>query len=223
MDDILFINNPQAQKQIYQDENNPHGIYPKKFFTLTTDNKPSSQTNYLDMHIHVINTPNNLKKSTKVHDMSLYQLQQLAKKYRVSSRDNKPILINNILKKLKTYHNNTIINKKQIWNTNTYNKTDKFPIQAINFPHYTSNTPKSIHIGSIIGRLHSYSTTNIYLLKDFLQTTKKLFTKLQTQNQYPTSLIKIAIKKFTKKHHTNYPIPPTHLYKLLEKCMGSIN
>jgi hypothetical protein len=221
MDDILFINNPNAHKHIYQDEENPHGIYPRKFFTLTTDQPPSDSTNYLDMHIHTKPTPNNLKNPPKFEQMSLTELRKLAKRHKISSRDNKPILIQNLLQKFKI-KNKPTFHKPTIWNTKTYNKTDKFPIQAINFPHYTSHTTQSILTGSIIGRLHAYTITNSYYLTDYLQTTKKLFHKLITQNQYPKYLITQATKTFTKRHRTNYPITPQGLYNLLIKSMGSI-
>ena len=223
MDDILFINNPEAHNHIYQNNNNPHGIYPQKFFTLTTDSPPSQQVNYLDMNIHITKTPKNLKNSPKLHSKSLQQLRTLAKRHGVSSRDNKPILINKLLIHFNTLKPNTLTtNKENIWNSKTYNKTDKFPIPAINFPHYNSHTPITIHIGSIIGRLHSFSITNAYKLKDFLTTARKLFDKLTTQNKYPRHIISKAIQTFTQRHTTNYPTNKQELKRLLNKCMGNI-
>jgi hypothetical protein len=61
MDDILFINNPTAQQHIYQNKENSHRIYPQKFFTLITDKPPFTNIHYLDIDIHIINTPKNLK------------------------------------------------------------------------------------------------------------------------------------------------------------------
>lgn len=222
MDDILFINNPNAINHIYQDETNPHGIYPRKFFTLTHDKPPSTSADYLDMHIHISQTPKNLTKTNKITTLNLQQLRKLAKQHHVSSRDNKPILIEKILAKINSKNNQDIINKPNIWNSSTYNKTEKFPIPAINFPHYNSHTPHTIMTGSIIGRLHSYSITNAYLAKDFLSTARKLFEKLIHQNNYPINIIKAAINKFTNKHKTNYPLAPRQLNQLLTKCMGSI-
>lgn len=222
MDDILFINNPTAQQHIYKNETNPHGIYPQKFFTLTTDSLPTQTVNYLDMNIHISNTPKNLLKQTKLNTYSLQQLRSLAKKHGVSSRDNKQILIDKLQIQFNIKKKNSLYTEKDtIWNTKTYNKTENFPIKAINFPHYTSHTPQTILIGSIIGRLHSYTITNAYRLKDFLITAKKLFQKLITQNGYPTTLIQLAIKRFTHRHRTNYPVSQQELNKLLCQCMGN--
>jgi hypothetical protein len=220
MDDILFINNPTAEQHIYKNAQNPHGIYPQNFFTLTTDNPPSDNVNYLDTHIHITNTPSNLQKACNLNNKNLLQLRELAKRHHISSRSNKDKLIHDLALKInaKTHHQ---ITQQTIWNTKTYNKTDKFTITAINFPHYNSNTPITIHIGSIIGRLHSYTITNTYLLKDFLFTAKKLFTKLSKQNQYPPYIINRAIDKFTQRHKTNYPISAKKLNELLKQCMGS--
>lgn len=223
MDDILFINNPQAHKYIYKNTENPNGIYPQKFFTLTTESPPSDNTNYLDMHIHIANTPNNCKKAPKLYSLSLQQLRNLAKRHGVSSRDNKDILISKLQQKFNTIKSHSLYtNKEKIWNTKTYNKTDKFTIKAINFPHYTSNTPQTIMTGSIIGRLHSYTITNTYKLKDFLNTASKLFDKLININKYPTKLIHSAINRFTSRHKTNYPVKPQKLNQLLIQCMGNV-
>jgi hypothetical protein len=223
MDDILFINNPTAQQHIYKNTKNPHGIYPQQFFTLTTDSPPNIETNYLNMNIHITDTPKDLKNNTKLTQFSLQQLRTLAQQHGVSSRDNKSILIRKLQNQFNTYKPqklNTL--KTHIWNSKTYNKIDKFPIKAINFSHYHSHTSSSIFIRSIIGKLHSYTITNTYKLKDFIITANKLFNKLISHNLYPTNIIKIAINKFTHKHHTNYPIKAQKLNKLLSQCMGNI-
>jgi hypothetical protein len=77
MDDILFINNPTAQQHIYQNTDNPHGKYPQ-FFTLTTDRPPTKEVNYLDMHIHITDTPKNQQNQNNLSNLTLEQLHQLA-------------------------------------------------------------------------------------------------------------------------------------------------
>jgi hypothetical protein len=147
MDNILFINNPKASQYIYKNTNNPHGIYPQEFFTLTTEGPSTTETNYLDMHIHIIDTLKDQKIKNNLNNYSLEQLHQLAKKHSVSSCDNKPILIQKLHKQFNTYKPNFLnTNKTKIWNTNIYNKTDKFPIPSIIFPHNQSHTPQSIPI-----------------------------------------------------------------------------
>ena len=46
MDDILCINNDIINEWIYIDENQPHEIYPKKYFTITSEQtKPTNEVN----------------------------------------------------------------------------------------------------------------------------------------------------------------------------------
>lgn len=221
MDDVLFINNHNAINHIYKNNNNKHGIYPQKYFKLTSDAPPNTTVNYLDMNIHITNTLKYLQpKIRKIDNFNLMQLRKVAKRINITQHGNKHTLLFNIKQKL---NNNTpSITKTKIFNSRTYNKTDNFPINAINFPHIHSHTPHNIIIGSIIGRLHSYTITNMYSLHDFINTTKKLYHKLQTQNNYPTQILDIATKKFITKHKPYYGIPPTSLLTLIkEKCMGS--
>jgi hypothetical protein len=118
MDDILFINNPTAQQYIYQNKENPHGIYPQKFFILTTDNPPSTNVHYLDMDIHIIDTPKNLKQTNKLYNYPLQHLRNLAKRHKVSSRDSKLILIEKLLNKFNNQKTKSFsTNKNKIWNT----------------------------------------------------------------------------------------------------------
>jgi hypothetical protein len=92
-----------------------------------------------------------------------------------------------------------------------YNKLFIFRKPCIN------NNP----IGLIIERLHSYTITNMYKIKDFIYTSKNLFKKLIEQNQYPT-IINNAINKFTKKHQTNFSIINKTINQLLKQCMENI-
>lgn len=58
MDDILCINNDITNKWLYQDTKNPHGIYPKKYFNITSDqDKPTNSVNYLDTTIQKLSPP----------------------------------------------------------------------------------------------------------------------------------------------------------------------
>ncbi len=91
-----------------------------------------------------------MKNISKLEKLNLAQLRQLAKHHHVPTGTNKPTMIKQLQQKLNA-HNTQYINKQNIWNTITYNKTEKFPIQAINFPHITSLTPQTILVGSIIG------------------------------------------------------------------------
>lgn len=62
MDNILFINNNIAKEWIYKNKTNPHGLYPSKYFNLTTEQEqPTIQVDYLDVNIHIIKTPSHLK------------------------------------------------------------------------------------------------------------------------------------------------------------------
>jgi hypothetical protein len=71
MDNILFINNLTAHEHIYQNDKNPHRIYPQKFFTLTTETPSTHTVNDLDMNIHITKTPKNLLKQSKLDKFSL--------------------------------------------------------------------------------------------------------------------------------------------------------
>jgi len=204
MDDILCINNPITNKWIYQDETNPHGIYPKKYFTLTTEeNQPQPTTNYLDTTIFITQTPPHLLKESKYINTPLHELRQIAKKYKLIQHGNKSDLIQRIESHTNT-HNTEQLTKTKIWDTKTYNKTDKFPIQSINFPHITSNTHRNIKSGSILGRLHAFTITNMYNYKNYTDNVGKLFTKLILKNQYDqTKLINLLDRYLSKDKNKN--------------------
>lgn len=225
MDDLLFINNNKIDKWLYKTNEQKHGIYPKKYFNIISDQpSPTQSVDYLDTNIHIINTPNNLKaKNNNLNTKSLMELRIIAKKYKITQRGNKQTVINNINK---VNHKNQKFNNDTIWNTKTYNKTDKFNIKAINFPHYTSNTNHSIKTGSIIGRLHSYLNTNLYKQKDFTFNVVKLLTKLHKHNEYPIKLLINTTKKFLYKRKTIYNTTTTNVFNAIvakfEKCVSKV-
>jgi len=201
MDDILCINNPLTQQWLYQDNDQPHGIYPKKYFTITTDTKdPQPTANYLDTTISIIKTPTHLQqtKTSKYHQYSLHELRTLAKNKKLVQHGHKNELIER-LEKHENQHTNYQFPKPTIWDTKTYNKTDKFPIQSINFPHITSNTHHNIKTGSILGRLHSFTLTNMYNKQNYTDNVGKLFVKLITKNQYKYTKLIDTLDKFLSK------------------------
>lgn len=210
-DDYLFINNDQPQLYLKRTNNGP-GLLPS-YFKLNWTNKPPYNTaNYLDTTIHVINNPHKNKNTqdTKLHNLTQLELRKIAKKYKVPQHGTKSVLINRLLNYSNPYNN--FHNKDLVWNIKTYNKKDdlkvNFPINSM--PHYDSNIPYHILVGTVIGRLHSLLTTNYLSLDDFIYNTIKLIKHLSTNNNYPVKLLTMTVKKFIQrntpmyKHGTKY-------------------
>jgi hypothetical protein len=86
MDDILCINNNIIQEWLYQDNKQPNGIYPKKYFNITSDQeKPINTVNYLDTTIFFKTTPKKFKDNNHWEEKSQAELRNIAKKLKLNT------------------------------------------------------------------------------------------------------------------------------------------
>jgi hypothetical protein len=110
---------------------------------------------------------------------------------------NKLILIERISNFYLQTCKNTIINKKLSWNTITYNKMDIHNFSFTNnLPHFSCDLPTSVKYGSFVGRLHSFSITNLLRFEDFLNTSFKLIEKLTSKNLYNYYILQTKLFNF---------------------------
>jgi hypothetical protein len=217
IDDILSINNPLFTQYIYKDDNNPHGLYPRKFFTITIE--PPNITHFLDVTINIIGTPSRFfdqavhQRIENLHSLDLESLCQLAITLHLPTSQNCNVLIDRISKYYLNPPNKNIINKTLSWNTVTYNKMDQFNFSFTNnLPHMTSNLSSSIKYGSFTGRLHSFATTNLLKFEDFIYSAANLILKLTIKNLYKYSTLESKLITFIHKHLKHkYNVSSTHI------------
>jgi hypothetical protein len=217
IDDILSLDNPFLSQYIYKDNNQPNGLYPRKFFTINLE--PINQTNFLDVSINIIKTPlkfYNQNFSHKINTLQNYtipQLQYLTKKLKISPSNEKLILINKISEFYIQNNKHLIINKESCWNTITYNKMEKHQFSFTNtLPHMSSDLPNSVKYGSFIGRLHSFTITNLLNFEDFLKTSSNLMNKLVSKNQYKYNVLETKLFNYIKTFLKNkYNVSPNEI------------
>ena len=225
LDDTLFINNRLIHRFIYKDQNNKHGLYPRKYFTLTSPSAtPQNSVEYLDTFIHIIKTPdvfvNNVLLQFQTYlqkDCSKQDLADICRDCHIPSSGKKSDLIRRII--LFRTANNALnyIPNHSAWNTKTYSKTKKLALNAITFPHFSSNVPFHVKMGCFTGRLHAFVISNMLNVSDFLQITSELILKLVTENNYPLRPLVARLFRFLRLKKFIYNQPTSSIIQLFRK------
>jgi len=226
LDDTLFINNRLVHRFLYKDQNNKHGLYPRKYFTLTSATAtPQKSADYLDTFIHIVNTPaifkNNVLLQFKSHlekDCSKNDLTEICREYRIPSSGKKSELIRRIML-LRTANNPlNYIPNTSAWNTKTFSKTKKLALNAITFPHFSSNVPFHVKMGCFTGRLHAFVISNMLSVSDFLKTTSDLIKKLVSENKYPLRPLISRLFRFLRLKKFMYNRPTSAVIQLFRNA-----
>lgn len=222
LDDTLFVNNRVIHRYLYKDQNNKHGLYPRKYFTLTSaSSTPQKSAEYLDTLIHIVNTPtvfkNNVLLQYKSHlenDCSKLDLTEICRECRIPSSGKKSELIRRILLFRTANNPLNFIPNSSAWNTKTYSKTKKLALMAITFPHFTSNVPFHVKMGCFTGRLHAFIISNMLNVSDFLENTSNLIKKLVTENNYPLRPLISRLFRFLRLKKFIYNRPTSTVIQL---------